>query len=79
MNETKQLLNNLAELCGETSGASFAITRLKDKTWQVAWPNSGMNNVRGKDVDAVLLEAITEIKDKRRPIETDTKFTVYKY
>jgi|GEM_PF-4134298 hypothetical protein len=78
LNLTKDTINQLAELCGETSGASFTITRLKDKTWQVAFVNSGLlRNIKGKDIDAVLIEACREIKDKRIPIETELRYTVY--
>lgn len=78
MDNTKDLLNQLGELAGETSGASFVITRLKDRTWQVNFINSGtLSNTRGKDIEAVVLEAIKKLKDKRVPIETETKFTVY--
>lgn len=75
---TKDLINEMADLCNETSGASFAITRLKDRQWQVAFMNSQrLNNSKGFDIDTVLANAINEIKTKRVPIETETRFTVY--
>lgn len=79
MDNTKDLLNQLGELACETTGASFAITRLKDRSWQVNFFNSGsLNSSKGKDIEAVVLEAIKELKEKRVPIETETKFTVYR-
>lgn len=75
---TKDALNELAELCDQTTGAFLVITRLKDRTWQVAFPNSGkLGNHRGKDVYAVILEATKDVLDTRVPIETETKYTVY--
>lgn len=78
MDRLEDKLNELAELCGETTGASFMITRLKDRTWKIQFPNSGkLRAMTGSVLFNVTLGAIDEVKLKRTIIEVETKYTVY--
>ena len=48
---------DLAQICNETAGASFTISRDKKKKWKVTLPNKGV-----QFIDDELPEAIREAK-----------------
>lgn len=76
--QTKEVLNALAEACSETAGGSFSISRRKDKTWVIYFPNSGkLGNMTGKDITSLATEAREAVLTKRTLIEVETRYTLY--
>lgn len=68
-------LNELADACMETTGASFYLSKKKTGMWIVNFGNKGIGF---EDVDptAAIEKATKYLKEHRRPIH-ETKFTLY--
>ena len=62
----KELLEEFADECNKTSGASFTIYRKQDKTWVVRLVNKADGVFEGLSLEVLLMKATKYLIENRK-------------
>lgn len=73
-NETN--LHDFSELCFETTGAVFSLTKNKTREWKINLVNIGVS-FQDKNLQECINEAKEYIIKNRKPIEREIKYTLH--
>lgn len=70
-------LHDFAQLCNETSGASFTLTKTsRDNEWKITFVNKGVS-FSNKYLDDCLEESQSWILNNRKLIIREVKYTLF--
>lgn len=77
----KELLEEFARICNETTGANFTITKDSNTNqWEISFPNikllEKVLTFRDKNLEKILNEAKINIVNRRKPIKMKVKYIV---
>jgi hypothetical protein len=74
--ETLEHLNEFADLCRETTGASFTFSKNKPGNWVVTLVNKGQQFLNA-DLIVAVIDAKKWLLEHRVEVEVETKYTLY--
>jgi hypothetical protein len=69
-------LNEFADLCRETTGGTFTISKNKAGKWVVSFTGLSQQ-FHNEDIQLAVVEARNWLLKTRKPVEIETKYTLY--